>query len=206
MNTVETKSAREGTPQRWARAIVTDETPGDRAPKAPQTSRPRLRVCSAWPEKHASASTLRDRARNAGFTLIEVAMSAFVMIFGLTASVITMQAGFKQMDLARGTTIAAQIIQSEMERLRMMSWAAISALPPAATFDGSTYLSSNPELAGKFTITRTVADNAANPTEIKDLTIAASWQTLDGRPHTRSFTAIYAKNGLYDYYYTVAHP
>ncbi len=133
-------------------------------------------------------------------------MSAFVMAFGIATAIISMQAGFKQMDLARGTTIAAQIIQSEMERLRMMSWTTISTLPATATFDGSSYLTSNPALAGKFTITRTVADNADNPTEVKDLTVAVSWQTYDGRTHTRRFTALYAKRGLYDYYYTIAHP
>lgn len=134
-------------------------------------------------------------------------MATFVMAFGIASSIIAMQAGFKQIDLARGTTIAAQIIQSEMERLRMMSWTNIAALMDTSpqTFDGSTYFSANPEIAGKYTITRTVANNAAT-SEIKDLTVEVRWQTFDGRWHTRSFTAIYAKNGLYDYFYTVAHP
>ena len=143
-------------------------------------------------------------------------MATFVMAFGIASSIIAMQAGFKQIDLARGTTIAAQIIQSEMERLRMMSWTMISALATApgspsgnptgtAVFDGADFFSSNPEIAGKYTITRRVANNAATD-EIKDLTVSVRWQTFDGRWHTRSFTAIYAMNGLYDYFYTVAHP
>jgi Tfp pilus assembly protein PilV len=142
----------------------------------------------------------------AGFTIIEVAMAAFALAFGLATSIISMQAGYKQMDLARGTTIAAQVIQSEMERLRMLSWTGICALPASSTFDGSTYFSANPDVAGKFTITRTVAANSTNPTEMKDLTVTATWRTIDGRTHSRSFTAVYAKQGLYDYYYTIAHP
>lgn len=153
-----------------------------------------------------SRSFATRRGREAGFTIIEVALAAFVMAFGIATSIISMQAGFKQMDLARGTTIAAQIIQSEMERLRLMSWTTIAALPATTTFDGSTYLTANPDLAGKFTITRTVSDNASNPTEVKDLTVSTTWQTIDGRTHSRSFTALYAKRGLYDYYYTIAHP
>lgn len=140
-----------------------------------------------------------------GFTILEVTMATFVMALGIATSIIAMQAGFKQIDLARGTTIAAQIIQSEMERLRMMSWTMIRALPARDVFDGATYFSSNPEVAGKYTITRTVADNAATP-EIKDITVSVDWRTFDGRAHSRSFTAIYAKNGLYDYFYTIAHP
>lgn len=148
----------------------------------------------------------RRRSDRAGFTIIEVAIATFVMAFGIATSILTMQSGFKQTDLARGTTIAAQIIQSEMERLRMMSWTLINALPASETFDGTTYFSANPEMAGKFTVTRTVANNATTPAEIRDLTVAVTWKTYDGRSHTRSFTAIYAKNGLYDYYYTIAHP
>jgi len=120
------------------------------------------------------------RSRTGGFTIIEVAMATFVMAFGIATSIIAMQAGFKQIDLARGTTIAAQIIQSEMERLRMMSWTGINALPANEKFDGSTYFSANPDVAGRYFVTRTVADNADNPAEIKDLTVAVSWQTYDG--------------------------
>jgi hypothetical protein len=92
-----------------------------------------------------------------------------------------------------------------MERLRMMSWTMIAALPATQTFDGSTYFSSNPDLAGKYPITRTVANNASDPTEMKDITVTVTWKTYDGRSHSRSFTSVYAKNGLYDYYYTIAH-
>lgn len=133
-------------------------------------------------------------------------MATFVMAFGISSSIIAMQAGFKQIDLARGTTIASQIVQSEMERLRMMSWTMISALPASESFDGSTYFSSNPDVAGKYTITRTVANNAVEPTGIKDLTVSVRWQSYDGRWHQRSFTAVYARNGLYDFFYTIAHP
>jgi len=148
----------------------------------------------------------RGRFGNGGFTIIEVAMATFVMAFGIASSIIAMQAGFKQIDLARGTTIAAQVLQSEMERLRMMSWTMISALPETESFDGSIYFSANPEVAGRYTITRKVTANADEPADIKDLTVVVRWQGYDGRWHERSFTAIYARNGLYDYFYTIAHP
>lgn len=133
-------------------------------------------------------------------------MAAFVMAFAISTSIIAMQSGYKQIDLGRGTTLASQIIQSEMERLRMMSWTNITALPAKEAFDGATYFSSNPDIAGKYTITRTITDDATRPTEVKDMTVYVTWLSYDGRSHTRSFTAKYAKNGLYDYFYTVAHP
>jgi hypothetical protein len=153
----------------------------------------------------------------AAFSIAEVIMSTFVMALGISTSIIAMQSGFKQIDVARGTTLASQIMQSEMERLRLMSWTTVSAMATAAgspsgqpdgvtVFDGATYFSSNTELAGKYTITRTVAADSTRPTEMMNITVSVRWQSYDLRWHQRTFTSIYAKNGLYDYYYTVAHP
>ena len=167
-----------------------------------------------------SGRSLR-RPLNAGFTILEVAMSSFVMAFGIATSIIAMQTGFKSIDLARGTTLSSQIIQSEMERLRMMSWTTMTALNTATDtvapfptgspagiemFDGATYFSSNPGIAGKYTITRTVEADSTRPSDVYNITISVAWVGYDNRRHTRSFRSMYAKNGLYDYYYTLARP
>lgn len=146
------------------------------------------------------------RRREGGFTIVEVAMASFIMAFGIATSIIAMQSGYKHIDLARGTTLASQIIQSEMERLRMMSWTMINALPATETFDGASFFSEHADIEGIYTITRTVADDSTRPGEVKNINISVRWRTYDLRWHQRSFNAIYAKNGLYDYYYTVAHP
>lgn len=156
-------------------------------------------------------------------------MSAFVLAFGIASSIIVLQSGFKQIDVARGTTLAAQIIQSEMERLRMMPWnnsstVAVDSILELSTttdttdpmpsgspagvemFDGATYFSSSAAVVGRYTITRTVAPDSTRPSEAMNLTVTVRWQSYDNRWHQRSFTALYCKNGLYDYYYTIAHP
>lgn len=148
-------------------------------------------------------------------------MSAFVMAFGIATSIVAMQTGFKSIDLARGSTMASQIIQSEMERVRMMSWTNISTLSTATDidapfpagspagvemFDGATNFSSNANVAGKYTITRTVTPDSTRPSDVMNITIAVTWLGYDNRRHTRSFRSMYAKNGLYDYYYTLARP
>lgn len=163
----------------------------------------------------------RWRRLDSGFTILEVAMSSFVMAFGIATSIIAMQTGFKSIDLARGTTMASQIIQSEMERLRMLSWTGMTTLSTATDsvapipagspagvemFDGATYFSANPAIAGKYTITRTVTPDATRPSDVLNITVAVTWTGYDNRSHTRSFRSMYAKNGLYDYYYTLAKP
>ena len=174
----------------------------------------------ASPAPSGRSRSVRRRL-NAGFTILEVAMSAFIMAFGIATSIIAMQTGFKSIDLARGTTLSSQIIQSEMERLRMMSWTTMTALNTATDtvapfptgspagiemFDGSTYFSTNPAIAGKYTITRTVEADSTRPSDVYNITISVTWRGYDNRSHTRSFRSMYAKNGLYDYYYTLARP
>lgn len=148
-------------------------------------------------------------------------MATFVMALGISTSILAMQQGYKFLDVARGTTIASQIIQSEIERIRMMSWTTVAAMTTATDttapipagspagvemFDGNTYFSSVTSLAGDFIITRTTTLDSTRPSDVVLITISVQWRTYDGRNQTRSFQAKYMKNGLYDYYYTLARP
>src|ERR1044071_4324040 len=73
----------------------------------------------------------RRRRPDSGFTILEVSMATFVMGFGIATAIVAMQSGFKTIDVARGTTIASQILQSEMERLRLLSWTTMTTLSTA---------------------------------------------------------------------------
>ncbi len=140
-------------------------------------------------------------------------MAAFVMAFGIGTSLLAMQSGFKALDVARDTTIASQILQSEMERLRLMAWNntstvavdSICELPASETVSLAAMFSSASEFAAKFQVTRTVTADSTRPGEVRHITISVRWRSYDGRTHDRSFRSMYARNGLYDYYYTVAH-
>src|SRR5690349_21430234 len=72
-----------------------------------------------------------------GFTIIEVAMATFVMAFGIASSIIALQTGFRAIDVARDQTLASQIMQSEIERLRLWPW---SKSTPASVVDSITEL------------------------------------------------------------------
>ena len=133
-------------------------------------------------------------------------MATFVMAFGLATSIIALQSGFKTLDVARTTTLASQILQSEMERIRLMSWGDVNALNVSDTIDLSAVFVADPTVADRFTLVRQISDVTGMVGEIVQITLTVSWLTVDGRPLSRSFQTIYAKNGLYDYYYTLARP
>lgn len=140
---------------------------------------------------------------------MEVVMATAVMALGISTSIIAMQRGFKLLDVARGTTLSSQILQSEIERIRMMSWAAVSdssTMMGTRAVNLSTMFSSDPALAAKFTLTRTVTADATRPADAVNIVLSVTWKTYDGRAQSRRFQTKYIKNGLYDYYYTLANP
>ena len=161
----------------------------------------------------------RPAARRRGFTVLEVAMSAFVLAFGIVSSITTLQYGLRQVDLARSTTLAGQIVQSEIELLRLQNWAQIVALQTAqaspttpTTIDTAASITSGSStpldatlttIANRFACTRLIED-ISGKADMKRVTLNATWTGVDGRPHQLSFQLRYARNGLSDYFY-VAH-
>lgn len=139
-------------------------------------------------------------------------MATFVMSFGIATSLITLQSGFKTIDVARDSTLAAQIMQSEIERLRLLPWNnastvavdSICELPASETVSLATMFTTTAAIAAKYTVTRTVTSDATRPDDVRYITITVNWRSVDGRQQSRSFRTMYAKNGLYDYYYTLA--
>lgn len=138
------------------------------------------------------------RARR-GFTLVEVAIAAGVLALVITTSITTLQRAFLSLDTARNVTIAGQIMQSQMERLRLLDWGTVDAYPAGpTTLAIDTSFTSNAYIGNRFTLTRTVS---LVRTAVKQVTFTITWRGYDGRSETRSYLSYYAQNGLYDYFY-----
>jgi prepilin-type N-terminal cleavage/methylation domain-containing protein len=147
-----------------------------------------------------------------GFTLIEVMAAAAILAFVISGSIITMQSGFRALDTARKTTLAAQIMQSEMEQLRMQSWNRVRDLLTASEEieiedifpqNTETERSILAEMERTFTATRKAAFVTGSGDEIIQVDISVTWNGIDGKPHKRTSSTRYCKDGLYNYYYTL---
>jgi Tfp pilus assembly protein PilV len=145
----------------------------------------------------------RGRAR-LGFTIVEVMMAATVMAFAITTSITTMQRAFLALDTARNLTLAGQIMVSEMERTRMLSWDEVSAFalsPTVTTLTLDSTFTSNPQIGTRFSLTRTVTlPDTSNP-NIREIVLTITWRGYDGRELSRSYTTHYARYGIHDYLY-----
>jgi prepilin-type N-terminal cleavage/methylation domain-containing protein len=167
----------------------------------------------ARPINHESASAstaTKPAARRRGFTLFEVMIAATILVLIIATSLTVLQTGMRAVDTARNMTLAGQISQSALEVLRLQNWTQISALPVASDVNISEAISSGTSttldqtlssVTSRFTCTRTVSETKTN---MRLITITVSWRGNDGRAHSVSSQARYAKNGLNDYIY-VSH-
>src|SRR3954470_6743869 len=73
-----------------------------------------------------SAPHFARRSKVAGFTIVEVGITAMVLLLCLSSAIVTIGQGYKAVDNARYTTLAGQILQSQMEKLRMLTWAQLT--------------------------------------------------------------------------------
>lgn len=135
--------------------------------------------------------------RGQAFTLVEVAVTVFVLALAITTSITTLQRAFSTLDTARSISIASTILQSEMEKERLFDWATVSRTTYQPTLD-ATYLRS-PVTAGRFTLSRTVAPVAGRTGQIQ-VTLTVRWTGYDGRSLSRSFTTYFTQGGLNDFF------
>jgi Tfp pilus assembly protein PilV len=137
--------------------------------------------------------------RTRAFTLVEVAMAVVVLALALTTSLAAMQRAFLQFDTARNLEIAANILQCEMEKQRLMSWTAVSNTAYVPVIDSS--FARNPAIGGRFTLSRAIATVANHSNQMLQITLTVRWRGYDGRTLTRSYTSYYTQGGLYAYLY-----
>lgn len=150
------------------------------------------------------------------FTIIETMLAASVMALVIATALTALQYGLRATDTARNMTLAGQIMQSEIEIIRLQNWSQIVALQTAQSspttptqIDPSTTITSGTgtrldatltAIAGRFTCTRLIAD-VSGRADIKAITLSVTWTGVDGRNHTIVYQTRYAKDGLSDYFY-----
>ncbi len=124
-------------------------------------------------------------------------VAATVLALGIVSSITVLQRGLQALDTARNLTAATQVMQSEIERLRLKNWAQLQALQDshdtAVTADAG-----SPN--ARFTCTREITDYKV---DMKQIVLTTTWRGYDGRPHTARMITRYCRNGLNDYFYTV---
>jgi prepilin-type N-terminal cleavage/methylation domain-containing protein len=144
-----------------------------------------------------------------GFTLVEVMVASLVLTIMILSALGALIHGFRLLDSARNTTLAAQIAQSEIEDLRLQPWSKISD-PALISHSGPIDLSASigkllgaaegEAIAQRFSASRLIVDVPDRGSTLKRVTIAVAWHDYNGTTHTRSYETLIGQHGLTDYF------
>jgi uncharacterized protein (TIGR02598 family) len=155
---------------------------------------------------------LPARSRS-GFTLIEVALASTILLVGFVGMVEALAIGAEMLDTARKQSIAAQIIQGEIDYLRMQDW---NTMVQVLSNQSQIRLDTNPSnpnsgcrhlygtslsnipirsLTYGWQVTNVRTDGSGNPV-LRQVTITVTWASITGKPHSRSANVYIGKYGL----------
>ncbi len=142
-----------------------------------------------------SCSTLGTTPRRKeAFTLVEVIIALVVFAVVIASGFACVKMGLTLVDNSRHHTRAAQIMQSEIERVRSLAWANLTALPSAETKVSIDAQFQNTGYAG-YTLKRSVTGSG----DSRKITLVVSWTDIGGKSYSKTYVTQYTKGGLYDY-------
>lgn len=134
-----------------------------------------------------SPSTSRSQA---GFTLVEVALSATVMLFVIAGMLSAVTSSSQMLDTSQRMVVANNLITNHVADLRQAGWDSVAALPGSSTLTPPARFTT---VAKGMTLTRTVVDE---DTDLRRVTVSVDWVGLTGRNHNATQSALFSKNGL----------
>lgn len=124
-----------------------------------------------------------------------------MVILGLVigSSMVSMGYGFTRIENARHATRISQILQTEMETLRSMSWEEVQTLitNKGKTSEFTPHFQNNEDRIRDLVATRTFTDVKSGMLQI---TLTATWKDSKNTSHDLSYMTWYGKEGLSDYY------
>jgi prepilin-type N-terminal cleavage/methylation domain-containing protein len=142
---------------------------------------------------------LPPAARRGAFTLIEVAVTVAILALVIATAITTLQRAFANLDTARNLSTAATILQTQVEHERLFNWAQVTDTSYQPTLNAGHLR--NPAVAGRFTLSRTVAAVPDRLNQVMQVTLTVRWRNYDGRNLSRSFTTYFTQGGLNDFFY-----
>jgi len=140
------------------------------------------------------------------FTLVEVMVASAVMLLGIVGMIRVLVSGSEMLDVSRKQTIAMQVIQGQLDNIRLRDWSVVDAYPASRTVNiddadqnsnvaaGFVFGPNLPAICRNFQCTRTISTVR---TDLKQITFSVTWQGSTGRSYTRSGSTYFGKNGLH---------
>ena len=138
----------------------------------------------------------RVRPKNKGYSLAEVIVAAGVFALVITGGIAGVRMGFGIVDNSRHYTRISQILQSEVESLRSLSWKEIRELPQSEEVDINPQFTTSAYDA--YTVTRSVY---VESTTLRRVEVVVEYTTRGGNNVSLKYLTFFTDGGVNDYYY-----
>ncbi len=131
-----------------------------------------------------------------GFTLMEslVAISIFSMV--IAGGLIGVRKGFEVVDNSRHYTRVSQVLQSEVETLRTLSWSEMAKLPESEQVTLDTQFGTG--AYDRYSITRDIIDESG---DLKRVEVTVGFTNRRGKEISLKYVTFFTEGGVNDYFY-----
>ena len=133
-----------------------------------------------------------NRSKSA-FTLLEAMIAAVILGLVLGSVIAVASQCLRYLTDIRRTARSSQILQQEMETIRLLNWSQLGALTSAFTDPND----SSHIYAG--TVTQTAYDSYNGTTTVMKVTLTVTWTNQSHRVLTNSLSSLVSNGGLNKY-------
>lgn len=131
--------------------------------------------------------------RLSGFTLTEVIVSMGIFTMVIAGGLSGISRGFDILQGSRNYTRVSQILQSEVESLRTLSWVDLTALPDNTLINVDTQFDTN--AYDMYTVRRYILSVEE---DLRRVVVVISYENKRGRPVTLRYVTFFTKGGVND--------
>lgn len=137
-------------------------------------------------------------ARPEGYSLVEVIVAAGIFALVITGGIGGVRMGLHIVDNSRHYTRISQILQSELESLRALSWDELQALPLQSEIPIDPKFSTAAYDA--YTLQRSMVTESPS---LRRIEVLVQYHTRSGKAAALKYITFFSEGGVNDYYYRV---
>ena len=148
-------------------------------------------VKTRYPEHNTMMSQHCHSER--GFTLIEAAIASVILAFALVSVLAIASQSYRYLQAIRLTARSSQVLQQEMEKIRLQGWSQLMAYP-------STFTNTEGNLGAYLgTVNQVAFDSYNGTTTVMKVTLTTTWKNQAGKTLTNRLTTLVTNGGLNNY-------
>lgn len=142
------------------------------------------------PIRRIIAETSVRRRRQEGYTLVEVMISSVILSLAILSSMGVLSQCATYIADMRLRSRSAQVLQQQIENMRLLSWTSLQSLP--STFSDPT--DTNNLYAG--TISHSTYQSYGTTATVLRVTVQVTWTNMHDRVMTNSMTTLFSAGGI----------